>query len=41
MSLWDRNLERNLFWDDDAPDHMSTTMRQFLAGVLEKESSGE
>src|SRR5438132_9503948 len=36
MSLWDRNLERNLFWDDDTPDHMSTTMRQFLAGVLEK-----
>src|SRR5579872_283447 len=36
MSLWDRSLERNVFWDADAPDHMSPTMRYFLAGVLEK-----
>jgi glutamine synthetase len=36
MSLWDANGERNLFWDDNAEDHMSTTMRQFLAGVLAK-----
>ncbi len=36
MSLWDRNLERNLFWDESGEGHMSTTMRQFLAGVLEK-----
>ena len=36
MSLWDANGERNLFWDDSAEDHMSTTMRQFLAGVLSK-----
>jgi glutamine synthetase len=36
MSLWDRDLERNLFWDEGAEGHMSTTMRQFLAGVLEK-----
>jgi glutamine synthetase len=35
MSLWDRALERNVFWDADAPDHMSTTMRHFLAGVLQ------
>jgi glutamine synthetase len=36
MSLWDRNLEQNLFWDDEAEEHMSTTMCQFLAGVLDK-----
>ncbi len=36
MSLWDSNRERNLFWDDSADDHMSTTMRHFLAGVLSK-----
>lgn len=36
MSLWDTNLERNLFWDDGAEGHMSPLMRQFLAGVLEK-----
>ncbi len=36
MSLWDRNLERNMFWDEGAEGHMSTTMRQFLAGVLSK-----
>jgi glutamine synthetase len=36
MSLWDSNLERNVFWDENAPDHMSATMRQFLAGVLDK-----
>ncbi|GCF07776.1 glutamine synthetase family protein [Dictyobacter arantiisoli] len=36
LSLWDRNYERNMFWDDASQDHMSTTMRQFLAGVLQK-----
>src|SRR5689334_8783568 len=36
MSLWDRNGERNLFWDEDAEEHMSPTMRYFLAGVLDK-----
>jgi glutamine synthetase len=36
MSLWDRNLERNLFWDEHAEGHMSETMRYFLAGVLDK-----
>ncbi len=36
LSLWDRQQERNLFWDEGAPDHMSATMRHFLAGVLEK-----
>lgn len=36
MSLWDRNRERNLFWDDNAEGHMSGLMRQFLAGVLAK-----
>ncbi len=36
MSLWDRNMERNVFWDESAEGHMSTTMRQFLAGVLSK-----
>ncbi len=36
MSLWDRNMERNLFWDEDAEGHMSPLMRQFLAGILDK-----
>jgi glutamine synthetase len=36
MSLWDANGERNLFWDDDAEEHMSSTMRHFLAGLLTK-----
>lgn len=36
MSLWDSNMECNVFWDADAPDHMSTLMRHFLAGVLQK-----
>lgn len=36
LSLWDRNLERNLFWDESAEGHMSETMRHFLAGVLDK-----
>ncbi len=36
LSLWDRNKERNVFWDENAEGHMSTTMRQFLAGVLSK-----
>ncbi|GAC1394622.1 MAG: glutamine synthetase [Ktedonobacteraceae bacterium] len=36
MSLWDSNRERNMFWEEGAEGHMSTTMRQFLAGVLGK-----
>ena len=36
MSLWDRNRERNLFWDESATGHMSATMQHFLAGVLHK-----
>jgi glutamine synthetase len=36
LSLWDRQGERNAFWDEGAPDHMSPLMRHFLAGVLEK-----
>jgi glutamine synthetase len=36
MSLWDRNRERNLFWDEEADGHMSQTMRYFLAGVLDR-----
>lgn len=36
MSLWDRSGDRNAFWDESAPDQMSTTMRCFLAGVLDK-----
>ncbi|MHB8600454.1 MAG: glutamine synthetase family protein [Ktedonobacteraceae bacterium] len=36
MSLWDRNLERNLFWDENAEGRMSPVMRQFLAGLLDK-----
>ena len=35
MSLWDSDRERNLFWDQSAEEHMSSTMRHFLAGVLE------
>src|SRR6266516_1686842 len=34
MSLWDRQREQNLFWDESGEDHMSATMRYFLAGVL-------
>ncbi len=34
VSLWDRGLERNLFWDEHADGHMSPTMNHFLAGVL-------
>ena len=34
VSLWDRDLEHNLFWDEGADGRMSVTMRQFLAGVL-------
>ena len=36
LSLWDTNKERNLFWEEDAEGHMSATMRQFLAGLLNK-----
>ncbi len=36
LSLWDRQGERNAFWDESAEDHMSQTMRHFLAGVLDK-----
>ncbi|GLV59032.1 glutamine synthetase [Dictyobacter sp. S3.2.2.5] len=36
ISLWDMAGERNVFWDDEAEDHMSATMRYFLAGVLQK-----
>jgi glutamine synthetase len=36
LSLWDRNLERNVFWDNDAEGHMSPTMCHFLAGILSK-----
>jgi glutamine synthetase len=36
LSLWDRNLERNMFWDEQAEGHMSDVMRHFLAGVLAK-----
>jgi glutamine synthetase len=36
MSLWDRSSGQNVFWDENAEDHMSSTMRCFLAGVLDK-----
>jgi len=36
MSLWDRTGDRNAFWDESADEHMSDTMRHFLAGVLDK-----
>src|SRR6266581_4371615 len=36
ISLWDRDGSRNLFWDEGAEGHMSTLMRQFLAGMLDK-----
>src|SRR6202043_2449124 len=36
LSLWDRNLERNVFWDAAAEGHMSPIMRHFLAGILSK-----
>lgn len=36
MSLWDRANGHNVFWDEGKEGHMSETMRQFLAGVLDK-----
>jgi glutamine synthetase len=36
LSLWDRQREHNLFWDESANDHMSAIMRHFLAGVLDR-----
>ncbi len=36
MSLWDRENGHNVFWDEGNEGHMSDTMRQFLAGVLDK-----
>jgi glutamine synthetase len=36
LSLWDRKLERNLFWQENDEEHMSETMNYFLAGVLDK-----
>ncbi|GCE27384.1 glutamine synthetase [Dictyobacter alpinus] len=36
MSLWDVKQGRNVFWDGSADSHMSETMQQFLAGVLQK-----
>jgi len=36
MSLWQNDGSRNVFWDEQAEGHMSTVMRQFLAGVLQK-----
>ncbi|HEU5226506.1 MAG TPA: glutamine synthetase, partial [Ktedonobacteraceae bacterium] len=36
MSLWDRNLGRNAFWEENEQFHMSATMRHFLAGVLDR-----
>jgi glutamine synthetase len=36
ISLWDRNRERNLFWEEAAEAHMSPVMRQFMAGVVRK-----
>ncbi len=36
MSLWDRNREHNLFWDEEAEGRMSKTMRHFLAGILDR-----
>ncbi|MBE3558705.1 MAG: glutamine synthetase [Ktedonobacteraceae bacterium] len=36
MSLWDRDSQRNVFWDEAAEGHMSRTMRYFLAGILDK-----
>ncbi|MGB2693969.1 MAG: glutamine synthetase family protein [Dehalococcoidia bacterium] len=34
QSLWSADGERNLFWDADAPHHMSELLRRFAAGVL-------
>jgi glutamine synthetase len=36
VSLWDRDGAKNVFWDEGKEGHMSETMRQFLAGVLDK-----
>lgn len=34
QSLWDKNRQKNLFYDAQAKDRMSTIMRQYLAGIL-------
>lgn len=36
LSLWDRDGEHNLFWDEKAAGHMSATFCSFLAGILDK-----
>jgi glutamine synthetase len=33
-SLWDIDGERPLFWDEDAPDHLSGLSRHFIAGQI-------
>lgn len=34
QSLWDLNKEKNLFYDEADPHHMSETMKQYVAGQL-------
>ncbi len=34
QSLWDADAERNLFYDDADPQHMSALFRSYLAGIL-------
>jgi glutamine synthetase len=34
QSLWDGGGERNLFWDAEAEDHLSDTMRRYVGGLM-------
>jgi glutamine synthetase len=33
-SLWDRNEQKNAFYDEDDPAHLSPTAKHFMAGIL-------
>lgn len=34
QSLWSEDGEGSLFWDSEAPHHLSETLRRYLAGIL-------
>jgi glutamine synthetase len=36
LSVWDHDSGHNVFWDQSEQGHLSSTMRSFLAGVLQK-----
>ncbi|MBI1884747.1 MAG: glutamine synthetase [Chloroflexi bacterium] len=34
QSLWSEDGSRNVFWEDEAPHHLSELLRQYAAGIL-------